>query len=68
MKRGVTGCPVGESHHAARLNESIVRQARIYREQHDLCIGCIAKLLHLNRQQKQALYDAVNYITWKHVR
>lgn len=67
-KRALAGMPVGEHHHAARLNETIVRRARAYKEEHDLCIGCIMKLLDLQPQQRQALYDAINYVTWKHVR
>lgn len=54
----------GEAHPQAKLTEAIVRKLR--RMHHDgFCIGCISRTQDIPRQ---TVWDAVSYLTWRHVR
>lgn len=65
-KRGLSGVPVGESHHGAKLTEAKVRELRRLVHEVGLC-HCCAHRLVAPEVKKQTVYDAVHFYTWKHV-
>ena len=54
----------GEAHHAAQLNGKDVAQMRRLHYDEDLCIKCISKLYDV---RYATAWEAIKYVTWKHV-
>lgn len=59
--------PIGSDHHCAKLTVAQVREARYLKEKMGLCQGCIAVLVGAH-VHPQTLWDALNYVTWRHVK
>ena len=54
----------GENHHAAQLTGQSVAQMRRLHYDEGLCIKCISKLYDV---RYATAWEAINYVTWKHV-
>jgi predicted DNA-binding protein YlxM (UPF0122 family) len=53
----------GEQHYASKLTEKKVKWLRRMARK-GFCIACLARFVKVN---KQTVWDAINYKTWKHV-
>lgn len=65
MPRGVNNTINGADHHAARLTGDVVRQLRTLHYDRGVCIKCAATLAGV---RYQTAYEAICFLTWKHVR
>lgn len=63
--RSPAGMPVGEAHHAAKLTEANVRELRRLHYDVGVCIKCACLIVGC---KKQTGYDAITFVTWRHVR
>lgn len=66
-RRAPTGQPVGVDHHAAKLDEDTVRALRMWVHERGLCIKC-ALIVVGGGVAYGTAFDAVTFVTWKHVR
>lgn len=60
-----TGHIIGEAHHAAKLTEAKVRELRRLHYDVGVCIKCACLIVGC---KKQTGYDAITFVTWKHVK
>ena len=65
VTRGTNNNVVGEEHHAATLSAVRVRAIRYLYWVKGINQTCLARLYNVSNG---AIHDAVNYITWRHVR
>jgi len=55
----------GENHHCAKLTTEKVKAMRALKEEKDLCIRCIAIMYGV---AYGTAWDALTYVTWKHIK
>tara|TARA_R110000868_G_scaffold281860_2_gene542103 strand:+ start:1035 stop:1238 length:204 start_codon:yes stop_codon:yes gene_type:complete len=56
----------GENHHAVKMTGEQVRELRRLVHGVGLCVPCAGKLLEIP-VHTSTLWDAANYVTWRHV-
>lgn len=65
-KRNEYNLPVGEGHHCAQLTEEKVIELRRLVNEVGTCYKCAGKIV-CPTVSCRAVWDAVNFVTWKHV-